>query len=170
MHKYSRAVGIAGFAVVAAVAPQRAISGQAVQTAAPARVAQSDVDEVWAREDAYWRFVKAGDVENYVTLWNENFRGWPCAAEHPATKATIGDWVREIRDKEIRFSYALTREGAANVGGIVVVYYRTPMIYEYADGRTEGAGLTRKFTHTWMKVNGTWQIIGGMCGANAPRA
>jgi hypothetical protein len=48
--------------------------------------------------------------------------------------------------------------------------YRTPMIYKYADGTVEGNGKTRKFTHTWLKVNGTWQIIGGMCGADAPRA
>lgn len=109
---------------------------------------------MWALEDAYWRYVKAGDVENYLTLWNDGFRGWPCNNEHPATKATIGDWVREIRDQKIRFNYALMREGAANVGGVIVVYYRTSMIYEDADGRTEGAGKTRKFTHTWMKVNG----------------
>lgn len=130
----------------------------------------SAVAEVWVREEAYWRFVKAGDVENYLTLWNKDFRGWPCANEHPATKTTIGDWVREIRDQKIRFHYDLVREGAAYVGGVVVVYYRTPMIYEYTDGRTDGAGKTRKFTHTWMKLNGTWQIIGGMCGADAPRA
>lgn len=59
---------------------------------------------------------------------------------------------------------------------MVVVYYRTPMIHEYADGRKEGTGKTRTFTYTWMKLNGTWQIVGGMCGmcgmcgADAPRA
>jgi len=140
------------------------------QTSRTTRGASDTVDEVWAREEAYWRFVKAGDVESYLTLWNKDFRGWPCASDHPATKATIGDWVREIRDQRIRFSYELVREGAAHVGGVVVVYYRTPMIYEYADGRKEGTGKTRKFTHTWMKLNGTWQIVGGMCGADAPRA
>ena len=136
-------------------------------TAAPQA---SDVDEVWALEDAYWRYVKDGDVDNYRTLWNDGFRGWPCNNPHTATKSIIGDWVREIRDQKIRFSYTLTREGASNVGGVVVVYYRTPMIWEYADGRVEGKGLTRKFTHTWLKVNGKWGIIGGMCGADAPRS
>lgn len=141
-----------------------------VAPAATAGRSVSDVDEVWALEDAYWRYVKAGDVDNYRTLWNDSFRGWPCNNEHPATKSTIGDWVREIRDGKIRFSYSLTREGASSVGGVVVVYYRTPMVWEYADGRVDGRALTRKFTHTWMKVAGTWQIIGGMCGADAPRS
>jgi hypothetical protein len=170
MQKRSHVAGIVGFAVLAAIVLLRSIDGNATQATSSAHSSQSGVDEVWAREDAYWRFVKAGDVDNYLKLWNTNFRGWPCATEHPATKTTIGDWVREIRDNKIRFSYDLMREGAANVNGTVVVYYRTPMVYQYSDGRTEGAGLTRKFTHTWMKVDGTWQIIGGMCGADAPRA
>ena len=122
-------------------------------------------------EDTYWRYVKAGDVEKYRTLWNDGFRGWPCHNEHPATKAEIGDWVREIRDGKITFDYTLTREGASNVGGVVVVYYKTPMIWKYADGRVDGrTELWRKFTHTWVKVGGKWQIIGGMCGADAPRS
>ncbi|GAC1417882.1 MAG: hypothetical protein NVSMB53_16900 [Gemmatimonadaceae bacterium] len=127
---------------------------------------QADFDEVWAREEEYWRYVKAGDVANYLTLWNDNFRGWPCSTEHTSTKATIGDWVRRIRDDKIRFSYALVREGATSTGGAVIVYYGTPLIYEYSDGRIEGAGKTRRFTHTWMKTNGAWQIVGGMCGAD----
>lgn len=171
MHKYPRMVAGVGVAALLAVVSFRAVDGQTEKRSVlPARAAPNDVEAVWAREEAYWRFVAAGDVDNYRTLWNRDFRGWPCAAEHPATKATIGDWVREIRDQKIRFTYSLMREGAANVGGVVVVYYRTPMIYQYADGKIEGAGMTRKFTHTWMKVNGTWEIIGGMCGADAPRA
>jgi hypothetical protein len=147
-----------------------ATNSQASRRAPGPQRATDAIEEVWAREDAYWRYVAAGDVEQYLTLWNRDFRGWPCATEHPATKATISDWVREIRDRKIRFSYDLKREGAASVGGVVVVYYRTPMIYRYADGKVEGRGKTRKFTHTWLNVNGTWQIIGGMCGADAPRA
>src|SRR4029453_11104027 len=73
------------------------VVGGLLATAATARSRASDVDEVWAMEDTYWRYVKAGDVEKYRTLWNDGFRGWPCHNDHPATKAEIGDWVREIR-------------------------------------------------------------------------
>jgi hypothetical protein len=147
------------------------VVGTRLASSASARLRSSDVDEVWAQEDAYWRYVKAGDVEKYRTLWNDGFRGWPCHDPHPATKAAIGNWVKEIRDGKIQFSYSLTREGASNVGGVVVVYYQTPMIWKYADGRVEGRNdLPRKFTHTWMKAGAKWQIIGGMCGADAPRS
>ena len=41
----------------------------------PVSAESQNVSEVWAREDDYWRFVKAGDVESYVTLWHEKFIG-----------------------------------------------------------------------------------------------
>lgn len=59
-------------------------------------------DEVWTMEENYWRFVKAGDVEKYLTLWHDDFVGWPCGALQPSRKMNIGDWVREIRDEEVQ--------------------------------------------------------------------
>jgi hypothetical protein len=64
----------------------------------------------------------------------------------------------------VKFTYSLTREGAADFGDIVVVFYQTPMLYEYPDGRVENQDRIFKFTHTWRKAGTTWQIIGGMCG------
>lgn len=122
------------------------------------------VSQVWALEDDYWRFVKAGDVESYVKLWHEKFIGWPCDQDHPKRKSSIGAWVREVRDKKIKVTAELTREGAEDFGDVVVVHYRFTRVDEYPDGRVEGRGRESKITHTWMKVDDTWQIIGGMCG------
>lgn len=125
--------------------------------------------DVWDREETYWRLVAAGDVSAYLDLWHSDFRGWPCATEHTATKSTIADWIKEIRDEHIQFTYRLQREGASVVNGVVVVYYRTPLIYRYPDGHVVGENTTKKFTHTWIKDGDVWRIIGGMCGADAPR-
>ena len=134
------------------------------QQATPIASQNAGLEAVWRLEEQYWRLVKAGDVDNYRKLWDDGFRGWPCKAQHPATKAAIGDWVRDIRDQRVRFSYSLTREGAADFGSIVVVYYQTPMVYEYPDGRVVDRDRVYKFTHTWRKTGDTWLIIGGMCG------
>jgi hypothetical protein len=165
----TRSIGSFAVLVLVAIVPRHAVDAQAAAAAAKPQVQASIIDEVWAMEESYWRYVKAGDVEKYLTLWNKDFRGWPCNDLHPATKANISDWVRDIRDKKIRFTSALSKEGATSVGGVVVVYYRTPMNYEYPDGHKESVGKPIKITHTWMKVNGRWEIIGGLCGADAPR-
>ena len=130
----------------------------------PAVAEATSVSEVWSLENDYWRFVKAGDVRNYRTLWHESFIGWPCHEERPVGKSAIGDWVQEIRDKQVSFTSALTREGAQEFGTVVVVHYRVTMVSTYPDGRVEGRDQVSKITHTWMRVGNTWQIIGGMCG------
>ena len=133
----------------------------------PASAESQSVADVWAREDDYWRFVKAGDVENYVTLWHEKFIGWPCDQEHPMRKPSIGGWVQKIRDEKIQVTSVMTREGAEDFGTAVVVHYRFTRVDTYPDGRVEGQGRESKITHTWMRVGPTWQIIGGMCGSLA---
>lgn len=133
----------------------------------PASEESQSVSEVWSREDDYWRFVKAGDVESYMNLWHEEFIGWPCDQDHPMRKSSIGGWVREIRDKKIKVASLLTREGAQDFGAIVVVHYRFTRVDTYPDGRVEGRGRESKITHTWMRVGSTWQIVGGMCGGLA---
>ncbi len=135
----------------------------AIAQSAPEMESKS-VSQVWRLEDDYWRFVIAGDVENYVSLWHDNFIGWPCGQEHPKRKATIGNWVQEVRDKQIRVAVDLTREGAEDFGNVVVVHYRFTRVDTYPDGKVEGKGKESKITHTWMRVGDSWLIIGGMCG------
>jgi len=128
------------------------------------------VDAVWAREEAYWRFVQAGDAEGYLTLWDDSFRGWPCAEQHPVAKDAVTGWVREVRDRKLRLSYKLTREAAVDCGDIIVVYYRTPVVLEYPDGHSVNRRRIFKFTHTWRRSGGAWLIVGGMCGEVPPAA
>ncbi len=68
--------------------------------------------------------------------------------QHSLSKAEIGNWVRDIRDQKVKLTYSLTRDGAADFGDIVVIYYKTPMVYEYPDGRIVDRDKVFKFTHT----------------------
>jgi hypothetical protein len=122
------------------------------------------VSQVWRREADYWRFVAAGDAESYESLWHDRFIGWPCGLDHPKRKASIGNWVREIREKHIQVVSNITREGAEDFGNVVVVHYRLTRVATYPDGKVEGRGKESKITHTWMKVGESWLIIAGMCG------
>jgi len=127
------------------------------------------VDAVWAREAEYWRLVQAGDAEGYLTLWDDAFRGWPCAEPRPVAKDAVAGWVRDIRERKLRLGYKLTPEGAVDCGDVVVVYYRTPVVLEYPDGHAVNRRRVFKFTHTWRRSGGAWLIVGGMCG-EVPRS
>ena len=134
----------------------------------------TDETAVWQLEEAYWRYVKAGDVDNYVKLWHEDFVGWPCHSKVPSDKSGIGTWVRDISDNGWAFSYRLEPLAFRTFDDVVVVHYAAEYVFEYRDGTKSGAGLWRKFVHAWKKSVDGWQIITGMCAAqepvNAPRS
>lgn len=126
-------------------------------------------ESVWQMELTYWRDVQAGDVDHYLTLWNDRFVGWPCFAWEPSDKSGIGEWVRDIRDNHLKFTYEL-RPLAVRLfdEDVAVVQYAAEYVIHYDDGTKSGAGVWRKFTHTWLKTDGRWQIITGMCAAQEP--
>ena len=127
-----------------------------------------DEKAVWQLEEAYWRYVQAGDVENYVTLWHARFVGWPCFSSEPSDKSKIGGWVQEIRDNRLKFTYELRPLAVRVFDDVAIVQYAAEYVTQYDDGTRSGAGLWRKFTHTWKKTDGRWQIITGMCAAQEP--
>ena len=136
----------------------------------PSFAAEFSDDEaaVWQMEETYWRLVAAGDVEAYVSLWHDDFVGWPCFSWTPTGKANIGSWVEEIRDNNWTLTYDLRPEAIQLFGEVAVVHYAAEYVFGYGDGTSKGKGDWRKFTHTWMKVNAGWQIIGGMCADQKP--
>jgi len=151
----------ASLAVGAADASDEAVTMGSADDDQPSAAVQA----VWDMEDAYWRYVQAGDVDRYLTLWHDDFIGWPCAwgALHPVGKASIGSWVERIRDEKLKLTYRIQREAGQDFGAVVAVHYSTPMTYEYPDGRVTGKDQLYKFTHTWLWDGTGWQIISGMC-------
>lgn len=127
--------------------------------------------EIWNLEDAYWQYAAAGDVDSYLALWHEDFVGWFCGADNPFRKVDIGKWVQAIRDEGQVLFYELDNKTSQVFDNLVVVYYTTPVEIVSPEGGHLWAGEVFKVTHTWMKVDDQWQIIGGMCGQlSAPPA
>lgn len=145
-----------------------ALAGFCLATSARSAELTDDERVVWEMEESYWRYVKAGDVAAYVALWHEEFVGWPCFSWTPTDKNGVGSWVREIRDNHWTLNYKLRPLAVQAFGDVAVVHYAAEYVYDYGDGTQSGAGLWRKFTHTWMKVGDQWQIITGMCAAQEP--
>ena len=123
---------------------------------------------VWQMEEEYWRLVASGNVEDYVTLWHDDFVGWPCFSWTPVGKANVGSWVEEIRDNHWTVAYTLRPLAVQLFGDVAVVHYAAEYIFEHGDGTSKGKGDWRKFTHTWKKMADGWQIIGGMCADQKP--
>ena len=124
---------------------------------AGARPAPSDVAAVWALEGRYWSTAAAGDDVAYRSLFHEEFTGWPCGQDAPRSKS----WISLSTLKMGSDTPALDERTQTGGHDLIVVYYRATDHVVGADGSRKPR--VRNFTHSWIRVGSSWQVIGGMC-------
>ncbi len=123
---------------------------------------QNVKDTLWKLEEDYWEYVKNKDYNSYLTLWDDNFKGYP-STNIIGGKANITDWMKEMYAQNAgkAFSYTLSRKEENVFEDIVIVLYDATT--RWKNGRGEVVGeTTYKLTHTWKKTPAGWKIIGGM--------
>jgi ketosteroid isomerase-like protein len=130
---------------------------QAIPTALPKMSARER--EVWEQEEAYWRDLKTHDKRAFLSLWHEQFVGWPRVELAPIQKDQIALQPNmRRRFLEYKLEPLSVREYGDN---LVVTFYRCTARSTDENGGDEQTQSTR-LTHTWMKTAQGWQIIGGM--------
>lgn len=129
-------------------------------------VEQNLLDELWNREVAYWDYAKAADLTSYLSLWHEDVVAWPNNQPTPINK----DNLREIVDRgftSIQFKSVDLKPLSVHIcGDTGIVYYEIHHVAITKDG-TEFVTHER-ITHTWLKTQDTWKIIGGMSAPITP--
>ena len=127
------------------------------------RAQQQSADEkaVWKLEHDYWEYVKALDIEKYLSLWHPDFVGWPFSSAQPQRKDHITDWMKQYTEKGMRLkSYTLEPAASHATGNLVVTYYL--LTYHWTDAQGQGEPQIFRVTHTWLRTPEGWKIIGGM--------
>ncbi|MGE5207768.1 MAG: nuclear transport factor 2 family protein [Alphaproteobacteria bacterium] len=134
----------------------------ALAATAYAQNASKDQMQVWQLEKAYWEYVKANDLEKYRALWNDNFLGWPFVSSTPVHKDHITDWITANTSKGINLqSYSIEPLAIQVTGDVAIDHYRIKATWTDAKGAHAHTDADR-ITHTWIRTNGTWKILGGM--------
>jgi len=117
---------------------------------------------VWNLEKAYWEYVKANDLEKYRALWHEDFLGWPLVSSTPIRKDHITDWITSNAARGLKLaSYSIEQLAIQVSGPVAINHYRVKLNWATSGG-AEARTDALRITHTWIRTNGTWQIIGGM--------
>ena len=127
-----------------------------------AQGAANEEAQIWSLEKAYWEYVKNGELEKYRALWHENFLGWPYISSAPVRKEHITDWITTNTSKGLKLgSDSLEQLGIQVTGDVAVNYYRIKINWASSEG-VEARKDALRITHTWIRKNGSWQIVGGM--------
>jgi ketosteroid isomerase-like protein len=121
-------------------------------------------DQVWKMEKTYWKYVKADNIQGYLTLWHKDFVGWPGFSPKPMGKSNISDWIPGLfADDTKSFDYNLHKMAVAAFENDMVVTHPT-VEFIFIDKKMGGKTLSQvsRITHTWKRYGDKWLIISGM--------
>jgi ketosteroid isomerase-like protein len=121
--------------------------------------------EVWNEEQNFFRYLNAKDLKSSLSLWDDNFVGWPDYQERPVRKADIAsDTAEDFRTaKSDAPPIPLPKPESVSVYGDVAVTF-----YFWPEADQSSPNIYR-ITHTWRKGPKGWRIIAGMSCA-VPRS
>jgi hypothetical protein len=115
-------------------------------------------NEVWNGEQNYFRYLQAKDLKSFMSLWDDNFVGWPDYSDHPLRKPDIESSVSEgfqPTPMSARPNPMLKPESIAVFGDVAVTDYFWPE-------PDETSPFKYRITHTWRSGPEGWRIISGM--------
>jgi ketosteroid isomerase-like protein len=115
-------------------------------------------NEVWKGEQNYFQYLQAKDLKSFMSLWDDNFVGWPDDSDHPLRKPDIESSVSEEfqpTPTPARPNPMPKPEAIAVFGDVAVTHYFWP-------DADETSPFKYRITHTWQKGPEGWRIISGM--------
>ena len=122
-----------------------------------------DEAQIWNLEKAYWEYVKINDLEKYGALWHDDFVGWPFVSPAPVRKGHITDWITNNTSKGLKLrSYSIEQLAVQVTGDVAVDHYRIKLNWTRGDTSEVVRTDAMRITHTWIRTDRTWQILGGM--------
>jgi ketosteroid isomerase-like protein len=126
---------------------------------------EAEKQAIWAKELAIYEGRSRGDLSLYLANTADDYIAWPPFNEVPkgneglrATGAAMAGKTKEHLE--------MTFLDLALNGPTAVIYYKTHRTMR-ADGTP--ADEYYEVTHTWIKQDGTWKVLGGMARARPVR-
>lgn len=117
-------------------------------------------EEIWSLEEDYISYFSKANHAAILSLYHSQFLGWPDSELHPAGKKRAAKYLEEKYPKPTQSVFKIKREGIRIVENVVITHYLLNL--SWTDD--EGVEQTResRLTHTWIKEDSHWKILGGM--------
>jgi len=116
--------------------------------------------EIWSLEEDYISYFGKANHEAILSFYHSQFLGWPDSELNPAGKTRAAEFLVEKYPEPTQSVFKIKREGIRIAEDVVITHYL--LILSWIDD--EGVEQTRKsrLTHTWIKEDSHWKILGGM--------
>jgi len=122
---------------------------------------QNKVEEgIWSLEEAYISYFREANHNAILSLYHSQFLGWPDSRNHPVGRNNLAIFLEKNYFEPSRSVFEIKRKGIRIVGDVVITHYSLNV------SRIDDEGLKQteesRLTHTWIKENSQWKILGGM--------
>ena len=114
---------------------------------------ENQEDLLWNLEEEYIKAHKDADHSKILSMWDENFLGWPSRMENSARKNSGSEYLEKYFSKPMPTDtkFRIEKQGIHIDNNVAILHYRLFLF----------KGSTR-LTHTWIKRADKWYILGGM--------
>jgi hypothetical protein len=110
-------------------------------------------------EQTYWKNLTQGNIEGMRELWHKRFVGWPAHSDNPVNYEQATESLRRLLEDQMTTSCILRPCAFEFHGDIAIVHYRVDAKI-VRQGKEEIVSI--RMTHTWLREQEEWRIIGGM--------
>jgi len=111
--------------------------------------------EIWNLEIKYWESIKNADVATIKNLLHDNIVSMHSRRSDPDNKLQQIKYFRYWLSKDKPKSYEIEPLAIQLFNNVAIVCF----YYKYTGNKISDSG---RVTHTWMKQNDTWYLIGLM--------
>lgn len=117
----------------------------------PSVVNQEDL--LWELEEAYIKAHKNANHSKILSMWDENFLGWPSRLEKPSKKNSGSAYLEKYFAKPMpsNTQFRIEKQGIHIENNVAILHYR---LYLFES--------STRLTHTWIKRGDKWYLLGGM--------
>ena len=96
-----------------------------------------------------------------MTFWNEEGVVWPMGTPQPSRNSEVRKaYLEDLFARVKVVTFEIQPMAIKIFGDVAVVHYFIDWVSRDSDGNEEKQKT--RITHTWMKKDGQWRIIGGM--------
>ena len=117
-------------------------------------------EEIWFLEEDYISYFKEANHQAILSFYHSQFLGWPDSELHPAGKKRAAKFLEENYPEPIQVDSRISREGIRIIGNIAITHYLVIFSWIDEDGIVQKSET--RITHTWIKEDSLWKILGGM--------
>ena len=116
--------------------------------------------EIWELEKIYNANYMDANHAGILSMYHKDFIGWPDEEPKPARKSDMPEYLRRTNPKPTNGESEIERNGIQVVNDVAINHCTVHLSYVNEDGEVIRQSI--RITHTWLREDGQWKILGGM--------